>query len=256
VRAEEKEVDGSELAREERLQETELESEEEEEVPELVEEEARALATGQRELLFEAMRAIMERRTFVVNDLALPAHEKLALEAFKAAVDGRDAKLGKFLYAEDRAALLEQALAVLQPNFTYDSQDLLVMIAKVGTLRAKLTNLGDAQDELMDANAQVGIVKADDDKDDDEAEDGEKKSTLSEGPEVVEEKKPSMFDEDAEAQPTPQPQPKPKPQPKQEPKPQPQPQADAEPAAEAAAEGEAEAKDGDKKKPWWRRPFG
>ena len=228
MRAEDKQVDGRELEREERLQESELEKDEDEEVPEVVVVEARDLAGGERALLTEAMRAIVARRTLVVNDLALPAHEKRALDALQIAVNGKDNELGAFVYAEDRSELLEQALAVLQPNIDCGAREMIEMIQRVGELRARLSSLGDAQDELMDANEQVGIeVKPPEAGDDDDT--AEKPSTLSDGPDVVIEKKPSLLaDSEPEARcPAPEiPTPKPDPEPQEN------------------------------KKPWWRRPFG
>jgi hypothetical protein len=187
LRAEDKEVDGLELEREtERQRESELEKEDEEELPEL--QSSPDHTTEHRGQVIAAMRAILDRDHVVVDELALPARELRALEALQSAVEGKDTKLSQFVYATDRKNLLEQALAVLQPNFvTGDAQHAQVLgtyhdlITKVADLRHGLLDLSDAQDELMHAAPETTVAKADGDKDDD---DKPKTSTLSNGPEV------------------------------------------------------------------------
>jgi len=192
MRAEDKEVDGLELEREtERQRESELEKQDDEELPELQSSEDRD--RDHRGQVIAAMRMILEREHVVVDELKLPARELRALEALKAAVDGKDGKLSQFVYATDRKNLLEQALAVLQPNFvTGDAQHAQVLgnyhdlIEKVADLRHGLVELADSQDELLHATDKTAMQKADGDKDDtdDTDDDRPKQSTLSEGPEV------------------------------------------------------------------------
>jgi hypothetical protein len=198
LRAEDKEVDGLELERQtERQRESELEQEDEEELPELQSSEDRD--AEHRGAVIAAMRMIFEHEHIVVDELGLPARELKALEALKAAVDGKDGALSQFVYATDRKAMLEQALAVLQPNFVSgDAQHAQVLgshrdlIDKVADLRHGLVELADAQDELLHANANVAVTKDDGDKDDDEEDDDKpKKSTLSDGPVVTVAPKPA-----------------------------------------------------------------
>jgi hypothetical protein len=118
-----------------------------------------------RAILLQAVQAILEEQDVEVQQLPLSALELNALESLKAAVDGREQHLGQFVYATDRRDMLEQALAVLQPNFVHGAPNQLQQLkwafdemqGKISELRARLTSLDDAQDELMDANAQVGI---------------------------------------------------------------------------------------------------
>ena len=192
MRAEDKEVDGRELEREtERQRDSELEKEDEEELAELSSVDERD--AEHRDQVITTMRMILERDNVVVDELKLPARELKALEALKAAVDGKDGKLAQFVYATDRKNLLEQALAVLQPNFVSgDAQRAQVMgvyqdlIDKVADLRNGLVELADSQDDLLHAADKTAMQKADGDKDDpdDGDDDAAKASTLSDGPEV------------------------------------------------------------------------
>jgi hypothetical protein len=191
MRAEDKEVDGPELEREtERQRDSELEKEDEEELAELSSVDERD--AEHRDQVITAMRMILERDNIVVDELKLPARELKALEALKAAVEGKDGKLSQFVYATDRKNLLEQALAVLQPNFVSgDAQRAQVMgvyqdlIDKVADLRTGLVELADSQDDLLHAADKTAMQKADGDKDEpDDDDDTPKTSTLSDGPEV------------------------------------------------------------------------
>jgi hypothetical protein len=155
LRFEDKEVDGPELELEKTQRESDLVEEDEQEVPQL--QIAEVLEQQRESALMAAMREILEGRHIVINDLRLPQRELKALDALKAAVTGRDGELGQFVYAEDRRDLLEQALAVIQPEvmreLTKPFQDL---VARIGTLRTDLKDLEDAQDELLEANVEVG----------------------------------------------------------------------------------------------------
>ncbi|MEP6862806.1 MAG: hypothetical protein ABJE66_19425 [Deltaproteobacteria bacterium] len=162
MRFEDKDVDGPELDREKGQRESDLVQEDEEEVDAIRIDDV--LAQQHESSLLAAMREILEHRHVVINDLALPQKELRALEALKAAVTGRDGELSQFVYASDRRDLLEQALAVLQPRvmseLTRPFQDL---VQRIGSLRHDLKDLEDAQDELLEANQEVGLDKADTD---------------------------------------------------------------------------------------------
>jgi len=186
VRAEDKDVDGRELERDtERQRDTELEKSDDDELPELLPEAEQTLEN--RGELIHVVRAIFNREHVVVENLALPARELKALEALQAAVEGRDTKLSQFVYASDRRDLLEQALAVLQPNFvTGDEKHAQLLgaygdvIERVAALREGLVDKEDAQDDLLRANTTVVATKAEGDQDDEPPKPGE--STLT-GPE-------------------------------------------------------------------------
>ena len=151
---EEKEVEGpeSEHARE---RENELEREYEEEMPALeAEQQADAVREGRA---IDAMRAILEKRQIVVNDLKLPKRQLEALEALKAAVNGRDGDLNQFVYASDRQTMLEQALGILQPELVRNVDSVFAdLVQRIGILRVELHQLVDAQDDLVEANQEVG----------------------------------------------------------------------------------------------------
>jgi TolA-binding protein len=173
VRAEEKELEGPELEREERTRdEAEIE---EEELPVASGEELVDVELRHRSTLFDALRLVMAGENVNVSLLYLPQRETHALEALQAAVNGQDS-VGEFVFAEDRRALLEQALAVLQQNVTHgDPAQLAELHAKfdeltgqVGELRERLTSLEDAQEDLIEEkNEQRAREAADEgDKDD------------------------------------------------------------------------------------------
>ena len=166
--------------------------------------------------LFAAMSAILDRQSIKISALGLPGREQKALEYLQAAVGGHSGT-GTFVFASDRRDLLEQALAVLQPNLTgLDPAKLGELhgtyhdlIEHVGDLRESLSGLEDAQDDLLDARLEMpDLTKEGSDTDDD---DSDQPSTLSvgvarpepvklpttlEGPAIKEEPKPStLYDE-------------------------------------------------------------
>lgn len=153
MRAEEKQVEGHAVEREVGLEQ----SPEQQELPEIGGEELRDVERADGSTLVDAMRQILGNNPLSVDKLALPARELKALDALQKAVTGKsDTQM--FLFAEDRKSMLEQALAVLQPNLTASgksselaemSDSLEQMTKRVASLRQKLTNLSDAQDELM-----------------------------------------------------------------------------------------------------------
>jgi hypothetical protein len=220
LRAEDKDLDGAELAREtERQRKSELEKEDEQKLPELQSEADHH--TEHRGQVISVMRAILAREHVVVDQQQLPARELKALEALQAAVEGKDAKLSQFVFASDRRDLLEQALAVLQPNFvTGDEQHAQLLgahgdlIARVGLLRTGLVELEDSQDDLLMANTEVAITKTDADQDDkpedasltgpERTPEPKKPSTLT-GPDVKEPPKPASSLTGPEVKPEPKP---------------------------------------------------
>src|SRR5262249_19810303 len=114
MQLEDKELEGPELEREQRLEVLE-QPREEVELPVLVGVEARDIELLHRGRLFEAMQAILAENELNIAALYMPRRETEALEFLQAAVLGKDS-LGRFVFAEDRASMLEQALAVLQEN--------------------------------------------------------------------------------------------------------------------------------------------
>ena len=223
MKAEDKDVDGADLEREQRLEESELEKEDEEELPEIVPDEQRELVRTERGVLLRAVEAILAREHVVVDMLSLPAHELRALESLKAAVDGRDAKLHMFVYASDRRDLLEQALAVLQPNMPYDDASYQLLVARVGDLRRTLSTLEDSEDELIDGSERSAIAKTDGPPPEEVDPDAPKPPSTLYGDEVEEAPRPATTLGDP---------------------------------AEIAAVQEAAAAEPEKKRPWWKRPFG
>ena len=160
MRAEEKELEGPELEREVGL-EVEEAKEEEEELPVLATEEVVDAELLHKGRLFDALQLILADEKVNVSLLYLPQREANALEFLQAAVTGQDS-MGEFVFAEDRGVLLEQALAVLQANLTSGDQGKLAELhakfdqlsERVGTLRAELLSLEDAQDDLFDEKRQ------------------------------------------------------------------------------------------------------
>jgi hypothetical protein len=243
VRAEEKELEGQELEREERTREEA--AHEEEELPAIGGEVVRDVELEHRSTLFDALRLILAGEEVTVSLLYLPQRETHALEALQTAVKGHDS-VGEFVFAEDRSALLEQALGVLQQNVTHgDPAQLAELHAKfdevterVTELRERLTNLEDAQEELF--HEERGEAKAETDDDD---KPGKPEDAALDGPDrPVPPRTPSTLYGDAPAEQA------------RPPSTLDGPEAAAEekPPSELAAESTAAAP----KKPWWRRPFG
>ena len=261
MRAEEKDLDGADLAREtERQRESDLEQQKADELPELQSEPDRD--TAHRGPVIAVMRAILDREHVVVENQQLPARELKALQALQAAVEGKDAKLSQFVYASDRRDLLEQALAVLQPNFvTGDEQHAQLLgaygdlIERVGLLRHGLVELEDAQDDLLVVEGAAVVTKTDADQDD-KPKPGE--STLT-GPErKAEPKQPSTLtgpEPKQAAQPTST---LTGPEVKEPPKPASSltgPELTPEPAKPSSLGDEKDLAEA-QKKPWWKRVLG
>jgi hypothetical protein len=151
-------------------------------------------------------------------------------------VSGRSVDTHQFVYAEDRRTMLEQALAVLQPDLiSHDPKvvnELRVQLAQVQTqvteLRERLMNLEDGQEELREK--RPALKAADTDTDDKAEPDGEKPASTLYGPERKEPAKPASTLMGPE---------------REVPAPVPSTLGDPDDIAEAV-----------KKKPWWRRAFG
>ncbi|HUS29055.1 MAG TPA: hypothetical protein VMZ53_11110 [Kofleriaceae bacterium] len=195
MRQEEKEVDGPEIEHEEeRKRESELVEEKEDEIHDL--DGKPYEMDGQRDkdrsgMVVGAMRKILEGEQIVINDLKLPQRELKALEALQTAKRGRDGQLDQFVYAEDRRALLEQALAVLQPDIVTlekeAGQPFEELMKDVAGLRDKLNVLEDSEEELF--QRRVENEKGETDSDD-KPKPSDDDQTLS-GPERKVEKKTS-----------------------------------------------------------------
>lgn len=181
MRLEDKELEGPELEREQRLEDLKDESTEERDRelphagPEVFD-----LELEHRSRLFDALQAILAGNSISVPMLYLPQRESQALEALQGAVFGRDRSMGNFVFAEDRGALLEQALAILQQNLTYGSAETLAALhtkyedltMHVAKLREQLLGLEDAQDDLLDIDDEKVTKPANaetDDNEDDES---------------------------------------------------------------------------------------
>jgi hypothetical protein len=114
------------------------------------------------------MKAILAGEQIVINDLELDKRHQVALEALKTAVEGKDQQLSRFVFAEDRRTLLEQALAVLQPELTSIDQlgqPFEELLKNVSSLREKLNVLEDSEEELVEGRFR-DAPKAETDSDD------------------------------------------------------------------------------------------
>jgi hypothetical protein len=171
LRQEDKEVDGPELKRAQRLEHNELETKRDDLLPAPALDQVRELARVQRGELLATIQAIFARDRVILDTLRFPQHELRALAALKTAVDGRDLELAQFVYASDRKELLEQALAVLQPNLELRDASYLRLVRDVQKLRDTLARREAAQDELEDFHSRKHIEHAAgvDDKDDSDA---------------------------------------------------------------------------------------
>lgn len=192
MRQEDKEVDGPDLERaEERKRESELVEEKEDELYDLDGLPETTVDQKQSGEVLGAVQKILAGDRFVINDLKLDKRHQTALEALKTAYEGKDQELAQFVYAEDRRTLLEQALAVLQPELASIQglgTEFEEMLAKVGELREKLNTLEDSEEELVEGRAKDAVEdesdsddKPDDDESDDESGDNDDASLT--GPE-------------------------------------------------------------------------
>lgn len=156
MRAEERQVDGLELDHLEQQEEGKL-AEKDGELPEIAGEEVVDIETAGHDVLLELMHQIFDRKTVNLGALSLPKREQRALEALQSAVAGRLTNFDTFLYADDRRSLLEQSLAVLQPNLVHHIDPQLAtmnaalqdLAKNVSSLREELIDLLDGQDEAL-----------------------------------------------------------------------------------------------------------
>jgi hypothetical protein len=120
--------------------------------------------------LLGAIRMLLDHQALDVEALKLPEREREALAALEIAVEGRSST-GTFVYAEDRRDLLEQALAVLQPDLARGNDpaarelqaQLEDLTDRVGDLRHALANLEESQDdELIERQRASAAGKQDD----------------------------------------------------------------------------------------------
>jgi hypothetical protein len=170
VQLEDKLVDGRDAAHAESQQREDVLShgEGEEMLPAPMVEAVRDAALEVRGQLLGAIRMILDRQTLTIATLHLPQREARALEALQVATSGRSTSLHQFVYASDRRDLLERALAVLQPNLIHaddkTAHELQAQFAdlseRVGELRAELTDLEDAQDELLESHQKEALETA------------------------------------------------------------------------------------------------
>ncbi len=175
MKQEAKEIDGPDLEQaEERKRENELVDEKEDKLHDLDGRYETTMDVAHRDAVVDALRAVVAGERIVINDLALSKRHLIALEAVKTAVEGKDQELSQFVYAEDRRTLLEQALAILQPELaTLDhySTPFDDLMKQVGELRANLDILEDAEEELVEGRAH-DVVKTETDTDDTDDTDG------------------------------------------------------------------------------------
>ncbi|HEX2686639.1 MAG TPA: hypothetical protein VHN14_08475 [Kofleriaceae bacterium] len=165
MQLENKLVDGREAAHAESQQRADVVAHGEDTLPAPMVEAMHDAAIERRSQLLGAIRMILHRQTLVVSQLHLPARESRALDALQVAVSGRSHDLETFVYATDRRDMLEQALAVLQPDMIHTddktAHELHAQFAdlaeRVGELRHALASLEDAQDELLESRQKAAL---------------------------------------------------------------------------------------------------
>jgi len=114
--------------------------------------------------LLGALRMVLDRERLDVSRLRLPPRESRALEALRAAVEGKNER-NEFVYASDRRDLLERALGVLQPDLMHTDREtarelhaqFADLTERVALLRDELGDLEDAQDELLEAHEKAAL---------------------------------------------------------------------------------------------------
>jgi len=173
VQLEDKLVEDFGAARAESQQREDVLAHGEDQLPEAVTEAVSEASVQLRGKLLGAIRMVLADEEVAVADLQLPAHEAHALDALQIAVSGRST-IGKFVFACDRRDLLEQALAVLQPNLLHADDksaralhaQFAELTSRVGELRHTLTNLEDAQDELIEGQLKPSLEQGETDPSD------------------------------------------------------------------------------------------
>lgn len=184
MRQEDKQIDGPELERAEaRKRENELVEEPEDELYDLDGRPERSVDSTRSAGVTSAMRAILEGDELSIDALDVEPRHRTALSALRTAVEGTDPQLARFVYAEDRRQLLEQALAVLQPelaNLDTRSDEFHALLHDVAELREDLDELEDAEDEIEEFHRAHKVEAASEagDRDDDDREgDGDDKGS-------------------------------------------------------------------------------
>ena len=198
MRLEERQIEGHEHEQDRQREKTPLEEKRTEDLLGIGGDALRGTGMQRHEQLLDVMRTILEDRTKIdLTALQLPQREHRALEAIQVAVSGRSSDKDQFVYAEDRRTMLEQALAILQPDLiSHDPKvvnELRVQLAHVQThvteLREHLMHLEDGQQELRGERAAIKAAATDTG---DKAEpDGEKPGSTLYGPERKEPAKPA-----------------------------------------------------------------
>jgi hypothetical protein len=209
LRQEDKQVDGPELEQaEERKRENELVEEKDDELYDLDGQPEHSVDREKSSGVIAAMKTILKGEQIVINDLKLDKRHQVALEALKTAVEGKDQSISQFVYAEDRRALLEQALAVLQPELADISQlgqPFEELLKDVSSLRDKLNVLEDSEEELVEGRAhdQAKTEGDTDDKPDEDEGDADTDVSLTGPPRDI--KKPASSLGGPERKPEPKP---------------------------------------------------
>ncbi|MCE9579282.1 MAG: hypothetical protein K8W52_39525 [Deltaproteobacteria bacterium] len=119
--------------------------------------------------LSAVIEALLHGDEIDVSALAVGEHERAAIDYLVAAITGRDH--GRFVYAEDRLTMLNQALAVLQPVLAVgavmseiDAVDRYhALVTDVGELRDALDALSDAQEEVFAQDHPPPLARDEDD---------------------------------------------------------------------------------------------
>jgi hypothetical protein len=281
-------VEDREAAHAELSQREDVEARNAEELPEPVVEAVAEAGAKMRGQLLGAIRMLLDGETLSVSQLHVPQREAGALEALQTAVRGRGS-LGEIVYASDRRDLLEQALAVLQPDLVHaQDQSVRELVAqftdlteRVGELRHTLADLEDSQDELLEAHQKAVLDKPLDDAGDKpkpppvpsdpdaprpptsltgpegpELREPAKPATTLTGPELKEPAKPptSLIGPELKAPPRPA-------STLDGPELAPEPAAVSSLGADATTDATADDKTADAKSPkakgsWWKKPFG
>ncbi len=155
--------------------------------------------------LTAVIEALLHGDELDVSALQVGDHERAAIAYLAAAISGRDQ--GRFVYAEDRLSMLNQALAVLQPVLAVGAmmgaplrdsgaaERYHQLVADVGELRASLDGLTDAQEEVFAHPAAPPLARDEDDTPPDAGDAGAepRPTTLVDGPEVTPEARPSTL---------------------------------------------------------------
>ena len=114
--------------------------------------------------LLGALRMILDRERLDLSRLRMPPRESHALEALRAAVEGKNER-NEFIYASDRRDLLERALGVLQPDLMHTDREtarelhaqFADLTERVALLRDELGDLEDAQDEVLEPHEKAAL---------------------------------------------------------------------------------------------------